>query len=259
MFDIPFYCPTCKQQTHAMADPVGLLFGGVLTSTLSRAKTATRNTMPCSRLAQLPTTWNSKAKLKGRTMPVSNLALILDTETTGNKPDSELIEIGMVMLDVPSLVELGEFTIVIEPSPEQFSTMMANPIVSEMHKVNGLVDDLIAKKGVAPKVADSLINKWLDQFTQERTHIPYGGSGVAHFDRQYINRQLPRLGWRITYWALDVGSVRRIFALQGAATASIEAKTHRALDDAKVHAEELRYYAQAGQYADNYRDILNGK
>lgn len=188
-------------------------------------------------------------------MPANNLALILDTETTGNKPDSELIEIGMVMLDVPSLIELGEFTIVIEPSPEQFSVMMANNVVREMHRVNGLLDDINNHKGVHPDVADALINKWLDQFNEERTHIPYGGSGVAHFDRQYIAKQLPRLNRRITYWALDVGSVRRIFALQGASTARIDAKTHRALDDAKVHADELRWYAQAGQYADRYRDL----
>lgn len=188
-------------------------------------------------------------------MPASNLALILDTETTGNKPDSELIEIGMVMLDVPSLVELGEFTLVIEPSPEQFSIMMANKVVREMHEVNGLIEDLNNHKGVHPNVADALINRWLDSFTVERTHIPYGGSGVCHFDRQYITRQLPRLNRRITYWALDVGAVRRIFALQGASTASIDAKTHRALDDAKVHADELRWYAAAGTMADKYRDL----
>jgi oligoribonuclease (3'-5' exoribonuclease) len=192
-------------------------------------------------------------------MPVNNLALILDTETTGNEPDSELIEIGMVMLDVPSLVQLGEFTVVIEPSPEQFSAMVHKKVVKEMHEKNGLLQDLLDEKCVPPDVADGMIMMWLDQFTEnDRTHIPYGGSGVSHFDRQYITRQLPRLNRRITYWALDVGAVRRIFSLQGASTASIDAKTHRALDDAKVHAEELRYYAQAGLYADRYRDLLDG-
>lgn len=189
-------------------------------------------------------------------MPVNNLALILDTETTGNAPDSELIEIGMVMLDVPSLMQLGEFTICIEPSPEAFNAMVNKPVVMEMHRKNGLLQDIIDGKTVTPAEADAMIMKWLDQFTEnDRTHIPYGGSGVAHFDRQYITRQLPRLDKRITYWALDVGSVRRIFALQGASTASIDAKTHRALDDAKVHADELRWYALAGQYADRYRDL----
>lgn len=192
-------------------------------------------------------------------MPVNNLALILDTETTGNEPDSELIEIGMVMLDVPSLVTLGEFTIVIEPSPEQFSAMVHKKVVKEMHEANGLLADLLAERSVTPDVADAMIMKWLDQFTEnDRTHIPYGGSGVAHFDRQYIAKQLPRLNRRITYWALDVGCVRRIFALQGASTYSIDAKTHRALDDARVHVEELRYYAQSGLYADRYRDLLDG-
>ena len=189
-------------------------------------------------------------------MPQTDLALILDTETTGNRPDSELIEIGMVMLSVPSLNEVGRLTVVVDPSPEQFSVMMTNDVVREMHKVNGLRDDLVEGKGIPREQADALINKWLDQFTDSpRTHIPYGGSGVSHFDRQYINRDLPRFGRRLTYWALDVGAVRRIFALQGASTASIDGKTHRALDDALVHAEELRFYAQAGQYADRYRDL----
>ena len=196
-------------------------------------------------------------------MPASNLALILDTETTGNRADSDLIEIGMVMLDVPSLDQLGEFTVVIEPSPEQFTSMMQNDVVRKMHEANGLIADLLAHKGVEPAVADSLTNQWLDQFTTERTHIPYGGSGVAHFDRQYITRQLPRLDRRITYWALDVGAVRRVFGLQGASWMQTEkgeaydAKTHRGLDDAKVHADELRYGAQAGLDAAKWRAHVN--
>lgn len=189
-------------------------------------------------------------------MPQSNLALILDTETTGNEYVDELIEIGMVMLDVPSLQQLGEFTVVIQPSKFAFDRMLAKAVVREMHEKNGLLADVQAGYGVHPEVADAQINRWLDQYAEPRTHIPYGGSGVAHFDRQYIVKQLPRLNSRITYWALDVGSVRRIFALQGATTASIEAKTHRALDDAKVHAEELRFYAAAGLKADAYDRLL---
>jgi oligoribonuclease (3'-5' exoribonuclease) len=193
--------------------------------------------------------------------PINNLAVILDTETTGNMPDSDLIEMGMVMLSVPSLEQLGTFSVVIEPSPEQFSAMMNKPVVREMHEKNGLIEDLLAGKGVSATEADQQIMKWLDTFTTERAHIPYGGSGVAHFDRQYITRQLPRLNRRITYWALDVGSVRRIFALQGGSWLKIDggeaydAKTHRALDDALVHAQELRFAAESGTYADMYRDL----
>ena len=186
-------------------------------------------------------------------MPQSNLALILDTETTGNEEDSDLIEVGLVMLDVPSLSELGRFTIVIEPSPEQFTEMVNKKVVKEMHEANGLMRDLMNHRGVPPEVADAAICRWLDQYSEGRGHIPYGGSGVSHFDRKYITRQLPMLNKRITYWALDVGAARRIFALQGATTHSIDAKTHRALDDALVHAAELRFYAEAGRLADKYR------
>ena len=189
-------------------------------------------------------------------MPQMSLALILDTETTGNRPESELIEIGMVMLDVPSLNELGRLSVVVKPSSAGLRALMEKDNVRKMHEDNGLLDDLRHGKGVTKVVADATINKWLDQYAEPRTHIPYGGSGVSHFDRQYINRDLPLLGQRLTYWALDVGACRRIFALQGASTHSIDAKTHRALDDALVHADELRFYAEAGRLADRMRGVL---
>lgn len=188
-------------------------------------------------------------------MPQSNLALILDTETTGNKDEDELIEIGMVMLDVPSLNELGRFTAVVQPNPEAFKRLVDNDVVRKMHEVNGLLQDLKDGIGQHPDVVDARIQSWLLQYTSERSHIPYGGSGVSHFDRQYIRKSLPRLDKRITFWALDVGAVRRIFALKGASTMSIDAKTHRALDDALVHAAELRFYADRGVKADKYDDL----
>jgi oligoribonuclease (3'-5' exoribonuclease) len=78
---------------------------------------------------------------------------------------------------------------------------------------------------------------------------------VSHFDRQYIDKNLPKLSRRITYWALDVGAARRIAALQGGSTHSIDGKTHRALDDALVHADELRFYASRAVKADKYDDL----
>jgi oligoribonuclease len=188
-------------------------------------------------------------------MPQNNLALILDTETTGNQDDDELIEIGMVMLDVPSLNELGRFTCTMEPSPYAMQRLLTNDVVRRMHETNGLLADLQDGISVPHEVCDNRIERWLAQFTSERSHIPYGGSGVSHFDRQYIRKNLPKLDKRITYWALDVGAVRRIFSLRGASTHSIDAKTHRALDDALVHADELRFYAEAGTLADKYRDL----
>jgi len=179
-------------------------------------------------------------------MPANNLALILDTETTGNKEEDELIEMGMVMLDVPSLNVLGDYSIVIEPSREAEERMLANPVVTAMHHENGLLADLDGDTAVPADLADALINNWLNQFCDPRTHIPWGGSGVLHFDRRYIRKQLPMLDKRLTYWAYDVGVPRRIFNMVGAPTESIEAKTHRALDDAYVHVEELRFYAAAG-------------
>jgi oligoribonuclease (3'-5' exoribonuclease) len=203
-------------------------------------------------------------------MPKGSLILMLDLETTGNEsvvlypapgvvkqnPDaSEIVEVGLIMLDNPSLQEIGSFEVVIQPSAKGMKALMSKDVVRKMHETNGLLAELQAGNGVHPAVADAMISKWLDQFTEDSTHIPYGGSGVTHFDRQYINLYLPRLARRITYWALDVGAPRRIFEIKGGDTYSIDAKDHRSLQDTRVHSDELRFYAEAGDLASRYRDL----
>jgi oligoribonuclease (3'-5' exoribonuclease) len=190
-------------------------------------------------------------------VPNNNLILILDLETTGNEDLDEIVEFGGVMLDSPSLNEIGSFSIVIQPSTAAFKRLMEKDVVRKMHETNGLLADLQAGKGVSVDVADDQIVHWIKQFTEDSSHVPYGGSGVSHFDRPYIKRFLPKLNKRITYWALDVGSSRRIAMLRGSQTASIEAKDHRALQDSRVHADELRFYAQRFEYADRYEDLLD--
>lgn len=186
-------------------------------------------------------------------MPKGSLILILDTETTGNEAEDEIIEIGMVMLDSPSLNEIGSFSAVIKPSGNGLARLLNKPVVKAMHEKNGLLDDLPA--GLPAEIVDSQIIRWLGQYSEDTTHIPFGGSGVLHFDRQYIRKGLPRLDKRITYWALDVGVARRISAIRGYKTASIDAKDHRALQDARVHAEELRFYVDRFRRADEHEAL----
>jgi oligoribonuclease (3'-5' exoribonuclease) len=109
-----------------------------------------------------------------------------------------------------------------------------------MHVKNGLLNDL--DYGFTRDEVDRDIAAWLPSGTD---HIPFGGSGVLHFDRKFIDKYLPRLGKRITYWAYDVGPIRRTASRVGYPWLSQDAKTHRALDDARFHAEEFRYATQA--------------
>lgn len=179
--------------------------------------------------------------------PRTDLILFVDLETTGNDDDKdEIIEIGLAMIDTEDFEEVAHFSRVIKPSNEAFIRLIENPIVYEMHKANGLLDDIIALKQnptMRDYSPDWEIKDWLDEIVdRSTTHIPLAGSGVSHFDRKYIDKFLPMFSKRITYWSYDVGVLRRMFDLAGVPRASMEAKSHRGLNDARVHADEFRFY-----------------
>lgn len=186
-------------------------------------------------------------------MPRNDLVLILDGEMTGNLwPDNEgqvirdeLVEIGVSALIEPEWKEVDSFSAIIQPSDAGYQRLVNHPKVGPMLTDNGLVGDIDKGLGQHPDVVDARLVAWLDGYSNAKnrtTHVPYGGSGVAHFDRKYIEHYLPRFSARLTWWPYDVGVMRRMYELAGVPwSPSYEAKTHRALDDARAHAEEFRY------------------
>lgn len=177
-------------------------------------------------------------------MPDENLILFLDLETTGSDVNNdEVIEVGLVMLDAESLEEKATLSLVVFPGQRAFNRMMNNQIVHDMHVKSGLLDDL--DNGIFAHDADQLINNWLNEQGAGTTHLPYGGSGVSHFDRKFIDKYLPAFGKRLTYWSYDVGVARRIARKAGLGWLNQDAKNHRALVDARFHAEEFRYAIRA--------------
>ncbi len=175
--------------------------------------------------------------------PRKDLIVFLDLETTGNDEADEIIEIGMVMLKAPDWQEIGSFSQVVYPNDSAWDRLIHNDVVYQMHQLNGLLLDATSDKAVVREKAEGRALAWLDGLTDgSTTHIPLGGSGVSHFDRPYLRREMPDLSKRFTYWAYDVGVVRRMYELtDGIGWPSQDGKTHRALDDARVHAEEFRY------------------
>lgn len=195
-------------------------------------------------------------------MPRQDLILFLDLETTGTDEYKDaIIEVGMVMLDAtkPGYPEIGTFSRVIIPGDSAYLRMIDKKVVREMHEANGLLDEIQYYRSQYESdrwgselwlhtltATESDILKWIDAFTKGDTqHIPLGGSGVLHFDRKFIRRYLPKFDERLTYWAYDVGVLRRAWDIAGMPSYSIESKTHRALDDARVHADEWRFYQKA--------------
>ena len=181
--------------------------------------------------------------------PREDLILFLDLETTGvDEEKDNIIEVGLSMLSTePGYPEVGYYTHIIFPDDEAYERMVGKDVVWKMHRGNGLIDDLRSNEDMRKVFTvdniDLDVVQWIDQFVKgDTTHIPLGGSGVLHFDRRFIKRYMPLLDKRLTHWAYDVGVLRRTFMKAGVKYASMDAKTHRALDDARVHADEWRYY-----------------
>lgn len=194
-------------------------------------------------------------------MPREDLVLFLDLETTGSdKSLDEIIEIGVIALDATKddVPEIASFSSIVMPTPKAMHRMLQKKVVREMHEKNGLLDDLYAALDdmdehhdqfpqFHPSMVAVKLYGWLKDVAGEDTeHIPYGGSGVSHFDRPFIDKTFPAFGNRLTYWAHDVGPIRRAFRKAGGVgwpreNEEDQSKTHRALDDARFHAEEWRF------------------
>lgn len=163
-----------------------------------------------------------------------------DLECTGNRPEDSIIEVGVALTD-RNLVEIDSQSIVLA-LPEAYWPQM-DPFVVAMHTKNGLLADC-AKSEVETIDADVQLTTWIKKYTSG-DHIPLAGSGVSHFDRHYIKKDLPRFNKYLSYWAYDVGVIRRtlkLFRIDAPKADTSDDKTHRAIDDIRAHVEEMRRY-----------------
>lgn len=177
--------------------------------------------------------------------------LWVDLETTGgDETEDEIIEVGAILTDFEYKEIAPEFQMVCKPSDHAWSRLMANEVVKKMHTENGLIAEL-----TRPWAHDiNHVDLQLEDFVRSR--IPAGkvilaGSGVGHFDRKFINVQLPNTALLLKHAPLDIGVVRRFLRYAGY-TFKMDAqptKNHRAFDDITLHLNEAREYRQFIQRA----------
>ena len=190
---------------------------------------------------------------------MSNI-LWVDLETTGSEIEgNSLIEIGSIVTDnSPDLNEIGSFTAVIHTEPSDWLDTV--PVVIDMHTENGLMADSLAGGGPRHDVVDDWAD-WALELCDGR--IPLAGSGVAHFDRKWIDYELAAAGptrractdlaQQLQYWAYDIGPARRfsklakldlgLYGYDGAQAGA--GKLHRGLADIRDHAVEARAIIRA--------------
>jgi len=165
--------------------------------------------------------------------------LWLDLETTGSGDNAAVIEMGAVLTDLDYNV-LGTFQRVYSTLVTKYDKEQIAPVVWKMHKGNGLWDEVaIADLAFHNPDAEEEFLKWLGP---DKSHILLAGSGVAHFDRRYIKRDWPKVDKRLTYYALDIGVVRRFLKLAGVEFPQIKDNNHRALSDTFACIEEAKVY-----------------
>ncbi len=177
----------------------------------------------------------------------ANPLLWLDLETTGtDETKDSIIEVGVIATTADTLDEIGEWTAIVRPTDEAFGRLLRTPVVRDMHTANGLLqllDDDVERHHTIGAV-DHQVTAWLADIAPGQWVL--AGSGVGHFDRRFIKAQMPKLDRLLKHWCIDVGVVRRAYAMW---TDTVEVrpehvpgKTHRALDDARFHLEEARMW-----------------
>ncbi len=172
--------------------------------------------------------------------------LVYDLETTGLDPTVDIIlEVGACLVDTATLDLIDEFTVVaaLPAGGPAWWDEHVPPMARDMHEANGLYAAARASTAEIPDIEQHLID-WLRTTTGTRREVAGAGSGVAAFDTRFLAVHMPRFARCLTYWSHDVGHIRRLCDLAGRPDLAYptKAKPHRALDDARLHLEELRHY-----------------
>lgn len=159
---------------------------------------------------------------------------------TAEKPDDELIEIGVIVTDgLLNPVDSG-MTVVIKPSAEAVEHM--NSYVKSMHTSSGLLAAL--SSGVSLREAEDAVLAYIT------THVPLpntaqvGGNTIV-MDRIFLAKYMPRVDEHLHYRSVDVSAIKEIamrwfpdvFAAMPEKTGN-----HRALADAIESIRELEFY-----------------
>ena len=175
----------------------------------------------------------------------------VDLETVGlDAHHDPILEVGVIVTAGHTpFTELAEAEFVIRPEGNDWTHRM-NPKVLEMHTGNGLLANVFASGVPITEVEQALIGM-LDTVGSKHDFV-LAGSGVAHFDRRFIDAQMPALSKWLRYYTVDVGVLRRSLAAIGLGAVVDEAaevgklggrKEHRAFGDIESHLAEMRFYA----------------
>ena len=166
----------------------------------------------------------------------------IDCEMTGLDLEIDaLIEIAVLVTD-ENLNLLGDgIDLVIHTEIEKLDAMTTE--VKKMHTESGLLEKI--KDGVSMSVAEEKILEYLSQFTASGKS-PIAGNSIG-MDRNFINRDMPKLGGFLHYRSIDVSSIKELarrWHPKVYFNAPKKTGNHRALGDIQDSIAELKYYRE---------------
>jgi len=125
----------------------------------------------------------------------------IDLETTGLDPDRDcLLEAAVVITD-DELCQVDWYESVIKPKRRALRRM--DDFVVDMHTKSGLLAELPSGRDV--RVVEREILAFLDRHGLDK-RLTLAGDSV-HFDKSFLDRQMPELAKRFSHQILDVTSI----------------------------------------------------
>lgn len=164
------------------------------------------------------------------------MLVVLDLETDGLDPfKNDILEVGAILLDHK---EHGmRFLEWCCTRARRTAEDGVDPFVVEMHTKNGLWRDCM-QKGIALAFVDGLLEDELRRAgARDKSVILLGHS--VHFDKGFIDAQMPRTSRLLSHRLLDIGAFARFLRAMGVVIPDTKEMPHRALPDCYL---ELNHY-----------------
>jgi len=178
--------------------------------------------------------------------------LWLDLETTGLNDDDQILEVA-ACITTPTApfdrLDTERFHALVVPE----SPYLVGDTVVAMHARNGLWNQIASLEDPKPRIRDA--ERDLLAFIGRTCHgskVTLAGSGVARFDYGMLQRYMPRVANRLTYFTFDTGVIRRWSRACGLPSEHTEMSTHRAWDDVMRALEQTRQLASRSSTPGHY-------
>lgn len=183
--------------------------------------------------------------------------LFLDIETTGLKPDAQLLELAAILVRAHDLTEVSRFHALARPTAGICDQRVWDPAVVAMHSRNMLLADIVSHEALDRQALLERFANWLTGAGQPTRGCYIAGSSV-HTDVAFLKRlDVPTTegGVTVVPWGsfshriLDLSSLRTFDTMNGTQLFPDKKPddNHRAMSDCEQDWQQLAAAREAAK------------